>query len=221
VTATYQTHAQNTVACKPDYKIVNEACKPTDKIVRLEPVTKSVRVNSGACEPDDKALCNEYSKASLLTSYPDVQIQDVHLAKAYHKDTVGKYCGSLTNSRAKVDVWCDFEFNVPVRELIADESCPIKEAQDVAGCFSGDKQEVNLNLESVNGCLNAKPQSEAELWIKAACLVDAFKAQNSLRLKSDLNPEIYGRIEVQLRAIRNRSSTPATISQFIQVETKR
>lgn len=213
----YKANAQEAeAACKPNYQVEYEACKPTDKIVGFNPVQMNeVRVSNGACQPDDNALCNAFPKQEVLKDYPDVKPQSVRLERAYHKDTVGKFCGGLTNLRAKVDVYCDFSFQAPRHEMVADPSCPIQGATDQAGCFNDDKKELDLSIDAINGCLNSKPRSVADLWIKSACLVDVYKAQNSFRLKSDLSPDIYNRMEVQLKAIQNRRSTPESISQYI------
>lgn len=215
---TVQAHADPAQACKPSYQVSYKACKATDKTVGYKTLNPTVRVTTGACDPDEAVLCEGYSKAAVIKGIPDVRPEDVRVKKAFHKDTIGKFCGDGgLKVKAKVDVYCEFEFQAPTKELVADESCPVEAIKEDSKCFEGNEK-INLSPEAVIACLDSKPQTEAEFMIKAACLADTYNAQLAFRLAADLSPEIYGRVQVQIKALKDGAKVPASVKKFISSE---
>ncbi len=215
--ASFQAGAQSPEACRPDYQLQYEACKTTDTVTGNKSVLKTRRIVDGACEPDVEALCKAYPKENVIKGY-DVRPEDVAVTRAYHKDAVGKFCGDISNLRAKVDVFCDFQFQAPIKEKVTDESCPISGVKDRNECYGEEKKEITISLDAINSCLDLQPNSLADLWVKSTCLVDAHKAQNSFRLRPDLPSKIYDRIRVQMDVLMNYP-TPWQIRRFLQAET--
>jgi hypothetical protein len=186
-------------ACKPTYELVHEACKPSGDVTgwytkRIEHVT----VNSGACEvPDARALCDQHDKTAILSSTPGGR--DVRTVEGHTERADGKYCGSITNLRAKVDVVCTFELEAPRYKMVADETCPVRGATETSNCY--EKDETDLDTATIDGCLKAKPASDREWWLKAVCLLDAYKVAKTGVSKGGINASLYKRVEDQLTII--------------------
>ena len=100
---------------------------------------------------------------------------------------------------------------------VVDESCPVENVSDTNSCFSGSV--AKINSATVDSCLNIRPEIEALLWIKAACLSDVYKAQSEFRLQPDLSRTALDRIEVQLQILQSRTGTPAKLIELMQAKT--
>jgi hypothetical protein len=217
-------HAQEE-ACKPNYEVTRIPCKATAQVTGYRPQDVTVRANPAACDPPVQRLCEEYSKNQIAGSIPGVDPDTVTLKSTGTKPTVGKFCGDLGDfvsslgksekPPVKVSVWCTFEVQVPVYEMVVDSTCPINGVKDKSACYDSGKKTVNIDSSSIDDCLSVQPQDNEQLWTKAACLADAFAAQNSFRVNPDLSGPIYNRIKVQLEAVQENPQYSPALGQYL------
>lgn len=187
-------------ACRPDYKHLRSACKPTGKIERIEN-TKALDflAHEGACEIRDiMALCAD-GVAKLQRLYPTARPGDIRATRA-RPVARHDFCKVF---QQKQDIRCDFEIQVPVMESVADESCPIMDVVDSNRC--AEKDDVTYDAETVSGCLKLNPKSEEQWWNKAACLSDLSKAADSFGstgINAQSADEIARQLDLAIRKTR-------------------
>jgi hypothetical protein len=181
-------------ACQTDYQVNYVACKETGKILGTQPQVQAFRIVEGACQPNEQSLCQD-----------EANRRGVRLVKAYHQDAEGKLCNKGLKVFTKYDVYCDFEVQAPVKEMVADTSCPVSGVTETKGCFDADKPSVQVDLSEVSDCLKLRPQSEAEWFLKGACLSDLYNAQNAFRLEPTLNSETFDAIKTQREIVSQKA----------------
>jgi hypothetical protein len=207
--------------CKPSYRVDFVPCK-TQPTGAFEIKTITDRVATAVCKPNESVVCEGYAKDSFMKNHTDVVEDHFRLVDTYHKDTIGNLCGDPLRGdvRAKADVYCTFQYQTQSTQPVADESCPVKMVSEVTGCYTNSPR-INLDVETIQGCLAANPLSEAELWIKSACLFDASRAQNNFRLLHDLPEQVYQNINEQLKIIESRPNNSPALNTFIRSETQK
>lgn len=179
--------------CRPDYQFTRQSCKSTGKVLSVETVRyPDYLAHQGACKvPDINALGSDGKprvRQDILKAYPLLKEEDVQVDMSNCRlEKIGAFC----SDRQKVDVRCDFVAKVPVMETASDESCPIVDVRDAAGCMA--KESANIDPQSQDSCLKLNPANEKDWWTKVACLSDLNQAAQSFNGKGVTKSEEVSR----------------------------
>lgn len=175
-------------SCENRYNLIVKSCvTPQSPMEVRTMITDWIVVNKGARRISNN-LCIAYISEIARTNpqASNIQFVDIKDDDATHRG-VGKR-----------DVSCKFSLNQPMPVPVPDESCGINGVERAACAAAPD-------MASVQACIEAPAEARGQIWIKAACLVDSYKAALQIR---GMTPDSYNQVKFQLDILKDQAESP-------------
>jgi hypothetical protein len=171
-------------SCESDYKLLVKSCVTAQSPTEVRTVTTDwILVNKGA-----RRVSNDLCTAHVaVIAQANPQASNILVAQIKDEDATQRGIG-------KRDVSCKFSMSAPVQVPVPDESCGITGVERTACAFAP-------NMVSVQNCIQTPAVARGQYWIKAACLMDSYKAALQI---SGMTSDIYNQVKFQLDVMKDQ-----------------